>query len=238
MLEKLGCRAEVVGNGKEAVHAVRTVPYDMVFMDCQMPELDGFEATKIIRTLPGKAHRTIIIAMTANALQGDRERCLAAGMNDYLAKPVTQEALETTLEKWDLLCAAAEGKDEKAGEASGLMEPEKLSELKELAKGESPGWLESLINQFLRDAADRVEKLHATCRDGDAKVLEETAHTLKGSAATLGASALKTTAQRLQELGRSGSLAGADALIEELERLLSETRRYLEGAIPAAGGER
>ncbi|HUI63368.1 MAG TPA: PAS domain S-box protein [Bacteroidota bacterium] len=238
MLEKLGCRAEVVGNGKEAVHAVRTVPYDMVFMDCQMPELDGFEATRLIRTLPGKAHRTIIVAMTANALQGDRERCLAAGMNDYLPKPVTQEALETALEKWDLLCSATEAGDHNSSEESGLIDPEKLSELKELAKGERPGWLEGLLHQFLRDAAERVEKLRAACRVTDAKLLEETAHTLKGSAATIGASALKITAQRLQELGRCGSFQGVDALIGELERQLSGTREYLEGAILSGGGER
>lgn len=100
MLEKLGYRVDVAGNGQEAVAAHERAPYPLIFMDCQMPEVDGFEATALIRKMEGKSARTPIIAMTANAMQGDRERCLAAGMDDYVAKPIRPKELQAVLETW------------------------------------------------------------------------------------------------------------------------------------------
>jgi CheY-like chemotaxis protein len=100
MLEKQGCRVDVVGNGELAVDAVRARQYDLVLMDCQMPVCDGFEATRRIRTLPAPGNDIVIVALTGNALAGDRERCLAAGMNDYLAKPVRREALADVLARY------------------------------------------------------------------------------------------------------------------------------------------
>lgn len=100
MLEKLGYRVDVAGNGQEAVAAHERAPYPLIFMDCQMPELDGFEATALIRKMEGKSAHTPIVAMTANAMQGDRERCLAAGMDDYVAKPIRPKELQTVLETW------------------------------------------------------------------------------------------------------------------------------------------
>ena len=100
MLEKLGCRVDVVANGQEAVDAIERLPYDVVFMDCQMPELDGLQATAEIRRRQTAGRHTPVIAMTANAMQEDRERCLAAGMDDYLPKPVTRDQLETVLRRW------------------------------------------------------------------------------------------------------------------------------------------
>lgn len=106
MLEKLGCRVDVVANGVEALEALPKVPYAMIFMDCQMPEMDGFEATRRIRKregleqAPGRPPKMPIIAMTANALQGDRERCLEAGMDDYLSKPLAANELRAALERW------------------------------------------------------------------------------------------------------------------------------------------
>jgi len=97
MLERLGCRVDKAGNGKEALEMVGTLPYDLVFMDCHMPEMDGYEATRQIRRLEGRDHRHAIVAMTANALAGDREKCLEAGMDDYISKPVQKEDLITAL---------------------------------------------------------------------------------------------------------------------------------------------
>ena len=101
LLEKLGCRVDVAANGLEAVELLAELAYDVVFMDCQMPEMDGFEATRTIRQREASSgHHVPIIAMTANAMQGDSEQCLAAGMDDYLSKPVSFEALAAAARKW------------------------------------------------------------------------------------------------------------------------------------------
>ncbi|MBA2486403.1 MAG: response regulator [Nitrospira sp.] len=100
MLEKLGCRVDVAGNGQEAVAAHERAPYPLIFMDCQMPEMDGYEATALIRKMEGRSTHTPIIAMTANAMKGDREQCLAAGMDDYVAKPIRTKDLQTILDTW------------------------------------------------------------------------------------------------------------------------------------------
>ena len=236
MLEKIGCRADVVADGREALDAVRRVPYDIVFMDCQMPEMDGFEATGLIRKLEGRPARTLVVAMTANALRGDRERCIASGMNDYLPKPVTQESLESVIRKWEQLASAAgEGPAAiPAGPVSGPDEciaPGRMAELKELALGAESGWLETLIRKFLDDAAERLEKLRAACLGGEPDVVAEVAHALKGSSAAMGAGEMRRVAERLQIMGKSGSLEGAGALLDDLERELSSVQKYL-GVVP------
>jgi CheY-like chemotaxis protein len=100
MLERLGYRADVAANGAEAVSLVERMQYDAVLMDCQMPEMDGYEATRLIRSREGAKKRVPIIAMTADALSGDRERCLAAGMDDYISKPIKLHVVAAVLERW------------------------------------------------------------------------------------------------------------------------------------------
>jgi CheY-like chemotaxis protein len=99
-LKRLGCRVDIVGNGREAVEAVRHLPYDLLFLDCHMPEMDGFEACRTIRLQEAGGRRLPIIAMTASALKGDREKCLDAGMDDYLPKPVRMNDLRSVIERW------------------------------------------------------------------------------------------------------------------------------------------
>jgi CheY-like chemotaxis protein len=117
MLRRFGYHADVAGNGQEAVDGVMTVPYDLVLMDCQMPVMDGFEATRIIREREGQARHTCIVAVTANAMEGDRQRCLDAGMDDYLPKPFRANDLRRILERW--LLAGDAASDGKTSAASG-----------------------------------------------------------------------------------------------------------------------
>ncbi|MDQ6759888.1 MAG: response regulator [Acidobacteriota bacterium] len=100
MVQKLGYRADLVANGREALEALTRMPYGLVFMDCQMPEMDGFEACREIRNRDLGGTRIPVIAITANAMKGDRERCLAAGMDDYVSKPFKQDDLKNVIEKW------------------------------------------------------------------------------------------------------------------------------------------
>ena len=237
MLERMGYRADTVATGIEALHAIAATPYDAVLMDCQMPEMDGYEASRKIRerftaALP-------IIAMTANAMEGDRERCLAAGMDDYLPKPVRQEDLAKMLDRWIT----------HAGDAPPAAEPDGLDHIGPRADGpqadgpqvDDPqvagpeaggpaigrarltmlGLLggdddeEPLSSLFGDNARRLLDGMGAALRTRDAAGLREAAHALKGSSANLGATRLTALATQLDELGRAASFDGCEALLAE-----------------------
>jgi CheY-like chemotaxis protein len=173
-----------------------------------MPEMDGFEATAAIRKLASQAgRRTVVIAMTANALEGDRERCLAAGMDDYISKPVRIEDLSSAIGRW-----------------FGSVDPSALQSLRELG---DEAVISGLVDGFLTDAAARVEALRAALRDGDAPEIEKLGHALKGSAGTLGAAGVQQLATQLETMGREKRLEGAPRLLASLETELADTARQL-----------
>jgi CheY-like chemotaxis protein len=228
MLSKLGYRADVVANGREVLDALGRAPYDIILMDCSMPEMDGFEATAAIRRLEDSRHGPVIIAMTANALQGDREKCLAAGMDDYIAKPVSQAELASHLNDWS---AKLHGSAEAPAEPA--VDPQRLAELVALADGDDPLWLESVLARFLEDTGSRVVRIRAAIEEHDARAVRDAAHALKGSAANIGAVPLSRLAQRLQQLADTGSLDGAFDVVAELEREAGRVRGAL--AVSSAG---
>jgi PAS domain S-box-containing protein len=229
MLERLGSRADVAANGLEAITALERVPYDMVLMDCQMPDLDGFAATRAIRQREGTAKHTIIVAMTANALEGDRERCIAAGMDDYISKPISARALEELLQEW---VSAPGGNKRRAFKAADhpmdgpILNPQRLADLAEL--GDSPSWLENILNRFLEDSSGRIAALRAAIDREEPNIVAEVAHAMKGSSANVGASAMAQVCKILQDLGRSGSVVGALDKLLELERVYAQTVAALE----------
>ena len=221
ILEKLGFRAEVVANGQEAIQALESAPYDLVFMDVQMPVMDGFEATRAIRSGLTRAPwpKIPIIAMTAHAMKGDRERCLQEGMDDYVSKPIVPADLNAALEKWlpkeedstllppspAMLSAAAEGFPvfDRAGFEDRLMGDAEL--VAEIATG------------FLDDVPGKLVALGAAVGRGDPAEAARQAHALKGACANVGAVAMSAVAGELEAAGIAGRIEKVTALVPELE---------------------
>jgi CheY-like chemotaxis protein/HPt (histidine-containing phosphotransfer) domain-containing protein len=234
MLQKLGWRADVAENGLEAVRALRNIPYDLVLMDCQMPEMDGFTATRLIRAQSSGVRnpRVPVVAMTANAMQGDRERCLAAGMDDYIAKPIQAEELAKKIEHWLHEAGRGQNPDNPAVdlEASRLeAEPDApgvfhWSELMDRLMGDAElGQI--IITGFLDDIPQQIAKLKEFVQSGDTAGATRQAHTIKGASANVGAPALRRVAAALEEMGRADDLPGiaegVPRLEEEFQRLKS-----------------
>jgi CheY-like chemotaxis protein/HPt (histidine-containing phosphotransfer) domain-containing protein len=239
MLERAGYRVDVVANGRLAVEAVARVPYTLVFMDCQMPEMDGLEATREIRRReamglkteahpsadgPGRAaavtRRIPIIAMTANSLEGDRERCLEAGMDDYVPKPVRREELAAALARWDANHAgpSVEEPSPPSGEpraGAAVIDPAVLRDLRQL--DETGALLTTLITSFLAETPRLQEQMQTAVRRSDATALVEAAHKLKGASGNLGARRMQQLCGELQRIGRTKPLEQAHVPIANLE---------------------
>ena len=235
MLENMGCRVDVVANGQEAVDAVARLPYDVVFMDCQMPEMDGFEATVQIRKGGKEADKPVIVAMTANALSGDREICLATGMNDYIAKPVRPQDLEDILRKWlsgspHVLSGRKGGPQKSDPENNSSIDRQRLDELKELGEGED-GFLRTIITQYLDDTRVRIATIEQCVNQLDAGGLRTAAHGLKGSSANLGATTLVNLAQQLQLAAESKAFTRAADLLPELVREFTSVAQELDAEL-------
>jgi signal transduction histidine kinase/HPt (histidine-containing phosphotransfer) domain-containing protein/ActR/RegA family two-component response regulator len=225
ILDRYGFLADSAANGREALTSLEQKHYDLVLMDCQMPVMDGFEATAAIRTQEGVMRHTVIIAMTANALQGDREKCLAAGMDDYLAKPVTSNALLRMLAKWfpapasmpSLQITEADIPTEAADPSSLVIDPSKIEFLKELGGEGEENLLHTLVNLFFKDFPEYIKTLQKTIADNDPRQLRESAHAAKGACGNIGLMQLFQTCYELELLGRAGLTTGADDLVRRLE---------------------
>jgi len=229
ILEKLGYRVEVAENGQQAVEACQRTRYDAVLMDGQMPGLDGFEATRRIRGLEGSGRRTPIIAMTAAAMKDDRERCLQAGMDDHIGKPVTPEALGAVLRHWLPSAEAAPAPPEPAMAAgSGPLDEGVIQGL--MAVDDDGTLIEEVVATFMRLAPSRLTALRRAAR-GDAARLERTAHSFLGSCGNVGCRRMAELCARLEVLGRSGSTAGASEIVRALEEEFAAARPHLE-ALP------
>jgi PAS domain S-box-containing protein len=232
-LRKLGFTVEVAANGLEAVEASRRARFDVILMDCQMPEMDGYEATRQIRlreqTEGGKP--AYIIAMTANAMQGDREKCLQASMDDYLSKPVKNSELRDALAR---SCAAATAKPEEPKEeaelalAASAPDPgqEALVDLERLeaAANEDPKMLQELVELYFAQATDLMNGLHGAINSGSAKDIDHFAHKLVGASLACGMSAMVLPLRELEKRGKEGRLGDAEALFDQASRHLEMTR--------------
>ncbi len=214
-LARMGYRADVATTGREALDAVLRERYDVVLMDVQMPEMDGLEATRRIRTLHPAAPPWIV-ALTAGAMTGDAERCSAAGMNDYLAKPVRVEELAAALRRAPR-SVANEMPEVKAPVGPPVLARGPLESLNELETPGEAGFVASLLEIFRRDTPLRIEEMERSAVAGDAETFRRAAHSLKSSAATLGGARLEALCARMEVLSAAPpTLAEAAALLPGL----------------------
>ena len=216
LLESMGYRADVAANGVEAVEAVNRLPYDLVLMDVQMPEMDGVEATRRIRA-DGPSPQPRIVAMTANAMQGDREACLAAGMDDYLAKPIRTEELAAAL--------AATPNRAADRPTVTVLDPKALARLQAIAP--KPEALARLVAAFLDNGAVLITQMAEAAGAGDADALRRDAHTLKSNAASFGATELGELCTALEARARAGELGGAAEAVSRIAREFDGARAAL-----------
>jgi CheY-like chemotaxis protein len=216
LLESMGYRADVASNGIEAVEAVNRLPYDLVLMDVQMPEMDGLEATRRIRA-DGPSPQPRIVAMTANAMQGDRDECLAAGMDDYLAKPIRPEQLAAAL------AATPNGAADRPRVT--VLDPSALARLQAIATNAEA--LAGLVASFLDNGAVLIAKMAEAAGAGDAEALRRHAHTLKSNAASFGATELAEHCAALEAQARADDLAGAGKVVSRIAQEFDGARAAL-----------
>ena len=226
MLAKLGIPADLANDGREAVDKVQTHEYDLVLMDCQMPVMDGYEATAEIRRLhEGRGARLPIVALTANAMQGDRQKCLEAGMDDFLSKPYTLTQLQMALARW--LPAASPHVDQRTGAAAetpadpaaaSAINLTVLEALREIDPAGGMGLAHEIMRTFLDSSRERVEHIEQAIISGDSTILSQAAHALKSSAANVGAETLSGLYRELERLGRENRIDEARMLINEVRR--------------------
>jgi PAS domain S-box-containing protein len=231
LLERLGYRAEVTSNGVEALAALERQPYDVVLMDVQMPELDGLEATRRIHDRWPPETRPRIVAMTANALPEDREACFAAGMDDYVAKPIRGEELAAALMRVKPLRIQAEASPQAVDISFDAAAHETLRELG------GDDFLAEVVDAFVTDAPALVATLQQALDDNDPDELRRAAHTLKSNGSTLGAQRFSELCRELEQRAKSGQLDAASDLVREIEqeyRLLEEALAGLVSAPASA----
>jgi signal transduction histidine kinase/DNA-binding response OmpR family regulator/HPt (histidine-containing phosphotransfer) domain-containing protein len=255
MLEKLGFRVDVAANGREALEALAAMRYDLVLMDCQMPEMDGFEATRSLRIKEGGGRMTPIVAMTANAMEGDRERCLEAGMDGYLPKPVRAADLAAAVGQWLTVPSdreaeaapievAAAAEVEASNDAPiedtiaipelALVDPAQIGELRALGGADGARFVADLIGLFLVEAGHEVRVIHEAVESDDPGGAMRAGHRIKGSALNLGCVSLADAAEAIERLGRSDDLEGAGPLLDRLDVEFERTAAALRVELEAA----
>ena len=238
-LERYGCSVTPAGNGIEAVSQFKHSEFDLVFMDCQMPEMDGYEATRVIREWEQyreKTH-TPIIAFTANAMQGDKDKCIVAGMDDYISKPVSEKSLEDMLKKWlkdkveivEFEYTETPADKEAESEKQQETEPRQLdlsvfNVLKQMFADNFP----KAVQSHTTTSKDNLQRVEQALKDNDAEALEHAAHSLKGAAAQFGAMQLSELARQAEFFGKDNDIESARAIFEQLKTAREQAEQLMQ----------
>lgn len=227
VLKKMGYHTDVAHNGVEVLKQLALKPYDIILMDVQMPEMDGLEATRRIINGSVKLHggrRPKIIAMTANAMQGDRERCLQAGMDDYITKPIKLEMVQETLEKWGETILSHNDLPEIN---LPILDEETFGGLQLIAEDEPEMFIE-IIDSYIDQSGPLLSTMRDSLGTQDGAALREAAHSLKGASWNIGAAAVGELSRLLEEKGKNGDFNQVEAMVGQLEHLYQETELALQ----------
>jgi CheY-like chemotaxis protein len=239
LLQQMGYKPDIAGNGVQALARIDAQPYDLVFMDVMMPEMDGLEATQQIRarqkdaiTHPNYKAPIIIVAMTASAMQGDKEKCINAGMDDYLSKPVRLEDVRALIERWgsSLVCGDAVDTAQMNSVTVSVEAQEKppvdMERLKELTDGTDSGMRE-LVNLYLDQTTKQLDDLQSAIKKQDAVEVRRIAHSCAGASATCGMNDIVPLLKEMEQQGFEGKLTGADQLCSGAIKEFARIRTFL-----------
>lgn len=248
MLESFGCRVDVASNGQEVLDKVVTEDFDIIFMDCEMPVLDGFGATKKIRAIENEEKAKVpVIALTAHIMEDDRTRCFSAGMNDYLSKPFRLQELSDVLQRWiapksgEIEASPPRNTEEEAKSEYSfdrevvLLDRRCLESIKSLQGSGGSDMLKAVIQIYLTDAPALLEELSESSASRDSESVARAAHALKSSSANLGAVILAGKCKILEEIARANSIESTEPLVaqirEEYERVKEALECELRGGV-------
>ncbi len=237
-----GYHCTVTANGREALERLAEEDYDLVLMDCQMPEMDGYEATRRLREEEGPAKHTPVIAMTASVMKGDRERCFDAGMDDYLAKPIGRATLYSALQRWLENKAAVKLRVKTDPPAvtpeteDGDPFPVQLDYLTKFT-GANSAFLQELVDTFLQENQQHLESLLAAIENADLKQTEFHAHAIKNGALTFHAPSISEIALKMEHAARSGDLRAASGLANPLREAYDQVVSYLKRHVLESAGQ-
>jgi PAS domain S-box-containing protein len=223
----MGYAVDTAVNGKEALQAVMSRKYDLVFMDMQMPEMDGITSARNIRERVSKEHQPVIIAMTAFTSDEDRDACLAAGMNDFISKPVVSEDMAGMIRKWrkaEVVPAPQEGEKEKE---VLLIDPDAIKRLMDIGRQTDPGFLQQVLDMFSAQAPQIIKGIQSSYESGKNEALWQHAHKLKGTSLNIGARRLGELCRNIEQQGKSGDMQNVGQLVQQLEPVYKATLQEL-----------